>query len=317
MEEDLEQCFYDGDFDQGSFPLEYALEKEILMHRDVHFAGDFASMVAYYQKEGRGAVLEVTLQQIQDLWDLEKKLSTNLAAQVLSGADAERVAHAKAAYVRLREVYERNLAEDDPAKLIADLILAEEDEEDCLQAVIEKGSCMQKPLLDLLHSTEFADDLCPGYGLCPLLAAKALAKIGDQEAIEALFVLLDDEREDLVFELLDALKELGAPACQFAQRVLTSLPISQDNRRAAFLLSSVFSDNEESAKAAFSLLCKHSKNLDTAFLSMLILMCASLKEQVDRVKFQNWASQEDLSTHLQEDLKAVYHDWATIYNDLY
>lgn len=311
MDENYINYMSDEEPSSGDYPLEYSLEKDILMHRDAHFAGDFASMLSYYQTGGRGAVLEVSIEQIQALHNLENEISSNLAAQVLGGAEAEKVAKSKAAYQRLREVYESDLAQDDPARLIADLILVEDDEETCLEAIIAKGACMQEPLLNLLASQEFADDLCPGYGLAPLLAAKALGEIGDQKALEALFVLLDDEREELVFEVLEALKTMGPIASSFAQKTLVSQPMSRDNHRAAYLLSSVFSHEEQSAKAALSFLQQNKSVIEPGLLSILILLCASLKSEDQRLQFQNWAEQEDLSPYLKKDLEAVYYDWKT------
>ena len=40
----------------SSFPLTDELDHAILMHKDVHFGGNFSLMIEYYKEEGKGVI---------------------------------------------------------------------------------------------------------------------------------------------------------------------------------------------------------------------------------------------------------------------
>ena len=57
-----------------------------------------------------------------------KDSGDNLAALLLNGADAEAVAAARAAYQALQQIYEVDAPDSDHPRLLADLILSQEED---------------------------------------------------------------------------------------------------------------------------------------------------------------------------------------------
>ena len=168
------------------YPLSYSIDNAILMHRDVHFGGSFQTMLDYYQKEGRGVSKEFEIKRIQELAELEKRSRQNLAAVMLTGPEAEKVAKAKQAYVSLRELYDIPNPKSKMPLLLADLILSEDEElPKAIEAVVAERGNIVRLLLDLLRNEEFYDPLFPGYGLAPSLAAQCLGKIDRFEIVTA------------------------------------------------------------------------------------------------------------------------------------
>ncbi len=70
------------------------------------FGGKFDFMLDYYVKEGKGVNPDFEIARIRELQVLETGMQQNLAGVLLSGPDAERVAEAKEAYKKLRDLYE-------------------------------------------------------------------------------------------------------------------------------------------------------------------------------------------------------------------
>ncbi len=109
------------------FPLIDAIDHQILMHRDAHFAGQFDIMLHYYRKEGKGVQIEFDLPRIERLAHLQEQQNVNLAALFLAGEEIEKIADSKEAYQKLRAIYEVKSTKNPIPRLIADLILSEEE----------------------------------------------------------------------------------------------------------------------------------------------------------------------------------------------
>lgn len=219
------------------------LDHEILMHRDAHFGGDFDVMLRYYEEEGMGADPDFDLERIDYLKGVEEAVGGNLAALVLTAAEAQRVADARASYKKLKEVYEEE--GNALSRLIADLILNEEEEPDeLIRSVVEMGERIVPDLLFLIQSPTAYDPLFPGYGLAPALAIYCLGELKEEKAIIPIFERLGSE---ILFDeevLLEALQKIGEPAKQFLLKIVRSRPITSDNIHAAFALASFANDPE-------------------------------------------------------------------------
>lgn len=208
-------------------------EMLILMHRDVHFSGSFSAMLEYYEKEGVGAVDEIDVDDILHLKVLEEQ-NIPLA---LGGEEKKRVLEAREAYKKVQALYGN--AE---TALLADLIL-EEDEK--LEGFSEKHLSW---LIDLLHDSDFADPLFPGYGQGPSRAAKVLGKFKNERTTRALFerlLRIADEEISLQEEILSALR--GSRT--FLLNRLRSRPVTHENQTAAMALATETVDPELAAAA--------------------------------------------------------------------
>ena len=279
------------------------LDHEILMHRDAHFGGKFDFMLDYYRRGGKGVYNEFEVSRIEELAIIEKDIDKDLAALVLLGVEAEEISRAKSVYSKLRELYEGKNHSTPCPRLIADMILSEE--EDAIketEAVIAEGSGIVSPLIDLLCADEFYSPLFPGYGLAPALAAQCLGKIGDEKAIIPLFEALSKVNFFIEDAVLTALENIGVPAKEFLLNAVKAMPISSDNERAAMALT-YFKDDSEVSKVCFEML----KNIDIEkhpMLAMyLVLTCESLDDKKCRQEFI------DMSTKVLEPLR---HDMSMI-----
>jgi hypothetical protein len=291
------------------FPLIDATDHEILMHREAHFGGQFPIMLEYYQQGGKGIQSEFEIERIEQLAKLEKQLRQDLAPLFLEGSEVERIADAKEAYKRLRTLYEmKNLRSAYP-RLIADLILAEdEDAQAEIDAIVAEKEKIVPSLIELLRSEDFYDPLFPGYGLAPGLAVQCLGQIGDKRAIISLFEALgqgdffDDE------QILRALKQIGEPAKQFLLRVVKGHPINEDNERAAIGLIQ-FKDDPEVTETCFKLLQDSAVQKDPCLPTYLVMVCEGLKDPDKRQSFQALAKEAHLPHQLKEDIKVILRDW--------
>lgn len=296
-------------------PLVDSIDQTILMHRDVHFGGNFEVMIQYYEKGGKGIVSDFDESRIYQLYLLEQNLKQNLAGLILSGEDAERVALAKSAYKGLRAIYEGKpkSGKSSQAKLIADLILSEEEEPEAeITAIVAEQAAIVPALIELLRSENFHDPLFPGYGLAPRLATLCLGRIGDKRAIISLFESIGDPdffNEDLA---LDALKAIGEPAKAFLLKVLHARPLTYDNERAAIALSR-FKEDSEVAKTCFKMLKELDLKKNTILATYLILACEGL-EASDRFEFEALADAPETPASLRLDIKAISKIWKTSKN---
>lgn len=290
-------------------PLLEETDLAILMHRDAHFSGDFATMLDYYAEEGKGASPEFSLDRIQYLWDVELQLQTNLAALFLSGASAEKVAAAKAAYKKLRDLYDDDTAPP-YALLVTDLILSEEDPpQEAIDAVLGAGRSVVPALLELLRSDRFYDELFPGYGQAPALAAECLGKMGIEQAIKPLFEAVRGDDFFTEESMIAALVAIGQAAKTFLLTRLHSRPITADNERAAMILSH-FKEDPEISKNALEQLNDPAVMKLPRLAAHLVLSCENLETDADRKKFKALAKAQATPAELREDIDLISRQWS-------
>lgn len=297
----------EDNFDE--FPVAYSIDNAILMHRDAHFGGDFDIMIAYYQKEGRGISKDFDLERIQSLAHTEKASGKDLSPLMLSGAEVEKIANARKMYQDLRTICESKSATNKIPRLVAELVLSENEElPQAIDAVVAEKGAAVPALIDLLRSEEFHDPLSPGYGEAPALAAECLGKIGDKRAIISLFESIgsgDFFDEDTV---LAALRTIGAPAKEFLLKVLHGKPVTSDNEQAALALLH-FKDDQEVAKACLKMLQEMDIDKHTPLATYLILCCEGLSSPQDRKALQEIASKASTPKILKQDIAAVTKSW--------
>lgn len=291
------------------FPISYSIDNSILMHRDVHFGGSFDLMLDYYNKEGKGTVKDFEIPRIQELYDTEKRTGKNLSALMLTGAEAERVARARQVYQQLKSLYETKSTVKTLPILIADLILAEEEESDAaIKAAAEKKAAIVPSLIDLLKNEEFYDTLFPGYGQAPAMAAKALGMIGDKRAIISLFEAIgegDFFNEDII---LEALHVIGNPARDFLLKVLHGKPLTGDNEKAAIALVT-FKDDPVVGTACLQMLKELDIKKEEALATYLILACEGLQSKEERQELMKIANLPTTPKTLQLDIKSIAKAW--------
>lgn len=299
-----------GEENFDDFPVADALDTAILMHRDVHFGGQFGIMLDYYEHEGKGIVADFDIERIRALQELELQMKQNLAGLLLSGPEAERVAQAKDAYKRLRELYEkRRDLKNKHSILIADLILSEDEHpENEINAIIAEGAAIVPGLMELLKSEDFHDPLFPGYGLVPDLAVECLGAIGDKRAIIALFESIGES--DVFSEnlALEALRKIGEPAKAFLLKVLHGRPLNFDNERAADALI-LFQDDPEVVQACFKMLKELNLKKDTLLAAPLILTCEGLTDPTQRKEFIAMGENPQTPNMLRQDMMTIAEHW--------
>ncbi|MEX1013024.1 MAG: HEAT repeat domain-containing protein [Waddliaceae bacterium] len=289
-------------------PLNDVITNEILMHRDAHFGGRFPTMIEYYQKEGKGINPAFSIHRIVELAEIEKTMNQDLSTVVLSGPDAEKVGKVRSMYKSLRELYEKKLESDLP-RLIADLILSEEEEPtEEMQAIINRRSEIVPSLVTLLHTNELYDPLFPGYGLAPEYAAKCLGQIGDKRALFTLFENLG--KSDFFHEsrLIDAIYAIGQPAKDFLLKILRARPITNDTERAAVALIA-FKDDEEIANACLELLKQPDVHQYPVLATYLILGCEGLTDPGHRMDLIHLTSMKSFPDILLPDVKHIEKMW--------
>lgn len=291
------------------FPIAYSIDNAILMHRDAHFGGDFDVMIAYYGRGGRGISQDFDMERIQNLAQTEKSTGKNLSPIMLSGPEAEKVADARKAYQELREICENKKASNTIPRLIAELILSEDEEvPHAVQAVVAEKTAAVPALIDLLRSEEFYDPLHPGYGEAPALAAECLGLIGDKRAIISLFEAIgssDFFNEDII---LNALKTIGEPAKAFLLKVLHGHPITADNEQAALALLR-FKDDNEVSQACLKMLQEIDLDKQAPLATYLVLACEGLASPHDRKALQDIAAKPSTPKILKQDIAAVSKSW--------
>lgn len=292
---------------------EYILKDEltnaILMHRDAHFGGKFEFMIEYYKNEGKGTLPEFTLEKIRELRKIEEATEENLAAILLSGPEAERVGEALETYKKLREVYEKNDSESSLTKLIADLVLSEEEEpREEIDAIVKKKNAIVPALIHVIRSENLYDPLFPGYGLAPALAMKCLGLIGDERSIISLFECIG--RSEVLDEELaiEALRYIGEPAKKFLLKVASSHPVTEDNERATIALIS-FKDNQEIAHTCLQLLKDPVFRKTIPLSAYLALACEGLSDEKDREEFRKLAMDPITPNAILPDFKTVIKSW--------
>ncbi len=212
--------------------------QEILLHRDCHFAGQFPVMLDYYRHGGKGVCFEVS--EIESAMAIEKGAGENLAPLLFSESDMKQVAKVRMLYQGLREICEQEDPKNPHPKLIAELMMAEEeDEAEALEAVVARGGEIIPELIQLATHEEFGSPLFPGYGKAPLLAIRALGQVGDRRAIIPLFEQIGSDNWEIEGAALEALGQLGEEVYPFLISVLQGRPITQDTERAVVALTSL------------------------------------------------------------------------------
>lgn len=291
------------------FPMVDAVDHEILMHRDAHFGGQFPIMLDYYRQEGKGVQPEFALTRIERLAALEDQLKQNLAALFLESQEAEKVADAREAYQILRAIYEVKKPKNPYPQLIADLILAEDEEAEAeIAAIAEHKDKIVPELIGLLRNESFYDPLFPGYGQAPFLAVKCLERIGDKRAIISLFEALGQGDFFADDQIVKALKAIGKPAEEFLLHVVKGRPLNEDNEKAAIALIA-FKEEEGVAETCFDLLQQSDVQRDPCLTTYLVLVSGGLKDPLRCQAFRVMAKSDKIPPLLREDMKGVIHEW--------
>jgi HEAT repeat protein len=300
---------HDDDNDVEQFPLAYSIDNLILMHRDAHFGGDFAVMLDYYKKNGRGTSIEFDIERIQEVADTQHAEGKDLSSLLLSGAEAEKVAQSRQLYKDLREICESDNKKNLIPKLIAELILAENEEvTSAMDAVVAEKTAIVPSLIELLRSEDFYDPLSPGYGQAPSLAAECLGRIGDKRAIISLFEAIgsgDFFNEDTV---LSALKMIGDPAKEFLLKVLHGKPLTSDNDQAAVALI-VFKDDPTVSSTCLKMLQELDFQKHIALATYLVLACEGLRDPKEQNDFLALAEKPTTPKNIRQDIAAVAKNW--------
>jgi hypothetical protein len=288
-----------------NFPITTAQDNMVLMHRDAHFGGKFSIMIDYYENEGKGVNKEIDLKQIYRLAELEKQAGQDIAPYLLSGPEAEKVGLSRMAYKRIKDLYEDDTLAAKYPRLLADLILSEEETpEKEIQAVVNEKGKIVPAILEILRSDELLDPLFPGYGHAPALVAKCLGMIGDKRAIIALFEMIGEGEFDDEAVALEGLKNMGQPAKDFLLNVVKVKPYNLDNERAAIALLG-FKDDPVVAETCLNLLLQPEVRLNIALASYLTFVCEGLTSQEDQAKFLALASDPAISKSLKQEMLTI------------
>lgn len=291
-------------------PIIDHLDAEIIMHRDVHFGGQFSVMLHYYEQEGKGVRPEFNPRRIVDLRQIEQTYRINLREHLLSPDQKARVQKAQKAYLDFKKMYEMAKDLDSPALKLADLILSEEESPSPeLEAVIALKDRLLDDLLLLIQNDDFYDPLFPGYGYAPELAAYCLGKIGSHRAIEPLFdriAKVDFYIEDVI---LEALKNIGTPAREFLFKRLTQLPLSESNERAAVALIH-FRHEPEVARMGLHLMKDSAFRASHTLMGYLIVISEGLKDLPEASSFKSMKEDTSLPKLLRDDIDEVTRHWS-------
>lgn len=288
-------------------PLEDALDHNILMHRNVHFAGSFPLMLSYYAGEGKGVMSEFDLERIEYLANMEVASKTDLAEVYLDETEHQEVTRAKEKYALLKEAYDKETPDTIPC-LIADLILSEhETPEQEIAALKNKGKDAVPALIDLLNNKDFYDPLFPGYGYAPAAAARCLGLIGDDRAIAPLFEAMGNEDFFTDEMILDSLSAFGKKAQDFLLKRLLSIPITKDNEHAVIALARF--SNPEVASASLEVLQKIDKKKSPSFATYLVLCCTDLSSPAERAQLKKIAEERGLPPEVREEIESLVRRW--------
>lgn len=266
-------------------------------------------MQSYYKQEKKGMHPEFSLSRIEELATLEKELEKDLAPLLLTGQEAEKVAEAKKTYESIRCIYEVESTKNPYPKLIADLILSEEEEPLTeMEAIIQEREAIVPTLIDLIKQEKFHDPLFPGFGQTPQLAARCLGRIGDKRAIISLFEIVGqgDFFDDEV--AIAALKEIGEPAKEFLLKALHSEPITLDNEKAAITLMA-FEEDTAVATTCYQMLTHIDCNKEREFALYLVMASAPLKNTPLAKEFQSLANDPKLPSSIQREIKTLTKNW--------
>ncbi|MFN0065772.1 MAG: hypothetical protein ACKVOH_06015 [Chlamydiales bacterium] len=295
--------------DEESLELTDEMDHEILMHRDAHFGGDFDVMLLYYNSGGVGVDPDFDIGRITYLKEVEEQLSNNLAALILTPEEMDRVAKARRSYEKLKEVYELGEEVARLPRMIADLILTEEEEpQELIASIVEEGNRVIPELLDIVNTLAAYDPLSPGYGFAPGLAIICLGKLRAKEAIVPIFERFGT---DMVFEeevLLEALQDLGESAKEFLLSIVKSRPITTDNIHAAFGLT-CFPNDSSVATTAYEQLQDPDVRNKPLLSTYLLCACDALVGTPHKEAFIAMSKDPAISANMRLEIEAIVRDW--------
>lgn len=307
--QELPQAPMELDHLDTDYPIVDNMDREILLHRDIHFGRNFSIMLDYYLQAGKGICDDFSLEHIQKLADMEAKLENNIAPMLLGGADAELIARSRTVYQKLRDIYEEDLCANSHPRIIADLILTEDEEaQKEIQKAVAQGEDIVSDLINLVRSTDFFNPLFPGYGLAPKYAIEALGKIGSSRGIIPIFECLG--RGSFLFEqvAIEALKEIGDEAKNFLTKVLQSRPITEDNIHAAMALIA-FKEDPFTSSLCLKQLMHEDIIHDSPFAFHLVLACEGLTKKSEQEAFIHLAQTTSFPEYLKKDIKCIANTW--------
>ncbi len=286
--------------DASSFSLTDQLDHNILMHKDVHFGGNFSLMIEYYGKEGKGIIEEFEFERICELAEAEDKNSISLSLELLTEEEQEEILRAKEKYDTLKKVYD---LPPGLAHKIADLIFSEDLEaEKEVEALAETPEAIPH-LIKIVKEDDFYNPLFPGYGFAPLHAMEALGRLKAKEAIIPLFESLSKIEFFGEEAVIHALFEIGAPAKEFLLSVLKKTPLTKENENAAIALL-LFKDDPAIPSTCLQLLALPEVQAKPVLFTYLLLFCDEIKDLQEQKALRELASLPNLTKESKEEL-----DW--------
>lgn len=295
--------------DEG-FYLVDSEDRDIIMHRDVHFGGKFDFMLEAYYGETKAAVLDTSVKRIEALKAYEEKLGSDIAPLILQGVDAEKVAFAKKMYKELSALFETK--EKELPQAIGSLILSESEEpEQEIQEVVNYKEQAIQPLIDILTSDLFKDPLFPGYGLAPIHAADALGKLQAVEAIYPLIHLLSEPSLGYEEAAVRNLHAIGNSAKEVLMKCTAQTPPSTTNERAAYALL-VFKEDPKVAIFFFETLKKFLKYPSLGVY--LVLGCEELPKQFFQ-EFRTLSTNSAVAKEIRDEMALIVNYWDKNIND--
>jgi hypothetical protein len=294
----------------SSVSLTDEMDHLILMHRDAHFGADFQVMLDYYQNENHiGIDPDVDPFRIQYLQQVEQQMGADLAPLILSAAEAEMVGRCRAAYSSFKDIYDQPEETISSARLLADLILSEEEEPiQAIEAIVANSELMFPHLIELTRSDEAYSPFFPGYGYAPYLAALCLGKIKNPEALVPLFNIFHKECVFSDEVLLDAFAEIGVPAKIFLMNRLNGRPLTHDNMHAAFALS-VFAQDSQVAQLALKNLQDVNVQRSSLLCSYLLCLCDELQKMPEKDDLIALGNKANIPKELHMQIKNLVRDW--------
>ena len=291
------------------FPLSDSLDHQIIMHCEAHFSGNFAEMLRYYKKQGKGVQNDFTLKQIQNLQKTAEKSPQKLFDLFLEEEEKEHVEKAKQKYRLLQETYETS--SNETSKLVADLIFSENEhpvKEIEALLTLGKTSDITPALIQLLQSEEFYDPLFPGYAKAPMHAAECLGLLKEEKAISPLFQTLGKHDFETDEEILSAIRKIGVKARDFLLEQLAKFPISKDNENAALCLLNF--ENDEIVSKAFLQMLQNSKGISNELLlQYLVLGCSQLNDPKDKEVFINISKVSPFPKVITQEMQSMISKW--------
>lgn len=248
----------------------------ILMHKDVHFGGNFKAMIAYYEQDFPvGIQEEFNLHRIQELEFMEANSPTPLSDLILDEVEKQEIQRAKESYQSLIKLCD---LDSSPPQKLALLILSEKEEpKEEIEDLCSLGKEAVLPLLTLIRQEDFYNPLFPGYGLSPFHAATCLGKLKAKEAIIPLFEMLPRIGFFGELEVFSALASIGDPAKEFLLKVLKKTPLTQENENAAIALS-YFLPEPMIASACIDMLELPSVQANLSLFTHLLFSCEKMTD---------------------------------------